>query len=277
MHKNTNQKGQILLIVVITMIVALTVGLTVASRTVTELRLSRQNEESQRAFNAAEAGIERVLQQGGELNLEEDLGNNSFFDVSAIEYGGLQIMLNNGEDVDQDLGADVWLSDYPDFASQIQSVQLTLYWGDVEQTSCSFAAPVRPALEVVLLQGDIANPTINKYVYDTCTGRTPGVDGADDDTGGGFTVDNLPGETFGNAITTPIQVTNGIIMKVIPLYNSTKVAISAENLVGASALPTQGTVVTSTGTSGDTVRTITYYQSFPQMPIEVFPYSIISQ
>jgi len=73
MYGKNNENGQILLIVVITMIVALTVGLSIASRTVTELRLSRQNEESQRAFNAAEAGIDRVLKQGGEITLEEEL------------------------------------------------------------------------------------------------------------------------------------------------------------------------------------------------------------
>ena len=160
-----NQKGQILLIVVITMIVALTVGLSIASRTVTELRLSRQNEESQRAFNAAEAGIDRVLQQGGEITLEEQLGNNSTFAVTATEYDGSQIVLNNGEEVDQDVGADVWLSVYPDFSSQIASGRLTIYWGDEDQTNCTETSPVRPALQAVVLQGDIAAPQIVKYLF----------------------------------------------------------------------------------------------------------------
>ena len=47
-----------LLVVVLTMIVALTVGLSLASRTITNMKISKQNEESQRAFQAAEAGIE---------------------------------------------------------------------------------------------------------------------------------------------------------------------------------------------------------------------------
>lgn len=276
MYKRVNERGQILLIVVITMIVALTVGLTIASRTVTELRLSRQNEESQRAFNAAEAGIDRVLQQGGEITLEEELGNNSNFVVSATNYAGSNIILNNGQEVDQDVGADLWLSDYPDFANPITG-SLTIYWGTEDQENCSESSPVRPALEIVLLQGDIANPQISKYLYDTCSSRTTGsLDAASYETFSG--ISGLPGEVFTNRITTPISVTNGIIMKIIPLYNSTIVAVSAEDASGNPlALPSQGSVVESTGRSGEAVRQITYYQSYPQMPIEVFPYSIISQ
>lgn len=276
MYKKNKEKGQILLIVVITMIVALTVGLSIASRTVTELRLSRQNEESQRAFNAAEAGIDRVLQQGGEITLEETLGNNSTFVVSATAYDGSQILLNNGEEVDQDVGADLWLSNYPDFSGQIADGRLTIYWGDEDQTNCTEVAPVRPALQLVLLQGDIANPQIVKYLYDTCAGRTQGAtDGA---TYGTQTITGIPGYTFTNRIDTPVVITNGIIVKVIPLYNSTQVAVVAEDSSGQPiALPSQGSVVESTGSSGETIRRITYYQSYPQMPIEVFPYSIISQ
>jgi len=276
MSFRSSEKGQILLIVVITMIVALTVGLSIASRTVTELRLSKQNEESQRAFNAAEAGIDRVLKQGGEITLEEELGNNSTFLVSSAEYDGSQILLNNGEDVDQDVGADVWLSNYPDFSAQIASGRVIIYWGEEDQTNCTQAAIVRPALQISFLHGDIVNPQITKYLYDTCGGRTQGtLDGA---TFGSQTVDGIPGYTFTNTINTPIEITNGIIMKVIPLYNSARVAVVAQDLSGQPiVLPSQGSVVESTGTSGETIRRITYYQSYPQMPIEIFPYNIISQ
>ena len=112
MSFRSSEKGQILLIVVITMIVALTIGLSVASRTVTELKLSKQNEESQRAFSAAEAGIDRVLQQGGEITLSEALGNNANFSVTAQAFDGSQIFLNNGEEVDQFPPPPMWGSRY---------------------------------------------------------------------------------------------------------------------------------------------------------------------
>jgi len=276
MYQNTSQKGQILLIVVITMIVALTVGLTVASRTVTQLRLSKQNEESQRAFNAAEAGIDKVLQQGGEITLQEALGNNSNYEVTATSYEGSQILLNNGEEVDQDVGADVWLSTYPGFTDQIATANLTIYWGGVDQSNCITVDPVRPGLEVAILQGDIANPSFTKFLYDACSSRTLGA--LSGTSTGPFTVPGIPGETFLNRTTVPIGIANGIIMKVIPTFNSTKIAISAVDASGNPvALPSQGSIIESTGSSGETVRKITYYQSYPQLPLEVFPYSIISQ
>ncbi len=279
MYKKNSEKGQILLIVVITMIVALTVGLSVASRTVTELRLSKQNEESQRAFNAAEAGIDRVLQQGGTISIPETLGNNSDFIVSSEEYSGAQILLNNGEQVDQDVGADVWLSDYPDFANQIGSRKLTIYWGDNDQVNCSASNPVRPALEVVILHRDITDLSVTKYIYDTCSDPVRISGTLDLSNYGSYTdISGLPGEIFRNKIRNPIIINNGIIMKIIPLYNSTTVAIIAEEVPGyTQSLPSQGSVIESTGTSGETVRRITYYQSYPQLPIEVFPYNIISQ
>jgi len=56
-----NQKGQALLIVVLVMVVALTVGLSIASKTIISLRTSTEEANSQKALAAAEAGIEQAL------------------------------------------------------------------------------------------------------------------------------------------------------------------------------------------------------------------------
>ena len=55
------ERGQALLIVLLVMTVALTVGLSVATRTIVNVRITTQEEQSQRAFSAAEAGIEETL------------------------------------------------------------------------------------------------------------------------------------------------------------------------------------------------------------------------
>ena len=59
-----NQRGQALLIVVLVMAVALTIGLAVVSRSITDIKISRQEEESARVFSVAEAGIEEALKLG---------------------------------------------------------------------------------------------------------------------------------------------------------------------------------------------------------------------
>jgi hypothetical protein len=69
-------------------------------------------------------------------------------------------------------------------------------------------------------------------------------------------------------------------MKVIPIFNSSIVGFQTQDTADPAdpySFPAQGSVVTSTGTSGDTVRKVVYYQSFPQLPLEIFPYSLLSQ
>lgn len=55
------KSGQILVVVLLVVVVALAVGLSVASRNLTNLKTSTQAEQSQRAFTAAEGGVENTL------------------------------------------------------------------------------------------------------------------------------------------------------------------------------------------------------------------------
>lgn len=65
LHTRSRQgeAGQIALIVLLLMAVVLTVGLSIASRTVMDVSLSRQEEEGSMTFQAAESGIENALNQ----------------------------------------------------------------------------------------------------------------------------------------------------------------------------------------------------------------------
>ena len=259
------QAGQMLLVVVLVMIVALTVGLSVVSRTITNLRLSKQNEQSQLAFQAAEAGIEQALQSNQGSPNALSFANNASYTSSITNPQGKNFLINEGDTVTQDEGGDVWLSQYPGFTSQVSGA-ITVYWSTDDQTSCVSGAgsATRPAIEVIVLSGSTTNPTLNKYLYDNCA-RIPGA--VTNSPAGGVFQDT----TF-NYKTASINVTQGIIMKVIPIYASSKIGISS-----SVDLPTQGTVIDSTGISGETVRKVRYFSSYPQIPLEVFPYSIISQ
>ncbi len=55
------ERGQILILVLLVVVVSLAVGLSVASRNISNLKTSTQAEQSQRAFTAAEGGVEDVL------------------------------------------------------------------------------------------------------------------------------------------------------------------------------------------------------------------------
>lgn len=69
--RGSSQSGQIAVIILLLMVVMLTIGLSLASRTTEELFLSNQGSESTRVFNAAESGIEEALS----TNIEEEVGN----------------------------------------------------------------------------------------------------------------------------------------------------------------------------------------------------------
>jgi hypothetical protein len=280
--KYGKQSGQILLIVVLTMVVALTVGLSIASRVVTELKLSKQNEQSQRAFQAAEAGIEQAL-TNGPGTVTHPLGNNASFKTTLVDDTGSTLILNNSQEVDQDVGADVWLSNYPNYEAPMgggAGVSVKMYWGSSNQDSCASSAGenAAAAIEIAVLVGTASNPGIQKYVYEApvsgCSTRTQGANTTA--VNGSYTLLTASGDnvTFSNAVTLPL-ITNGLIMKVIPLYNSTIVGFQVQT--SGVLFPSQGSIITSTGTSGDTSRKVVYYQSYPQLPLELFPYSILSQ
>lgn len=265
-----------LFVVVLTMVVALTVGLSVVSRSVTNLRISRQNEESQRAFQAAEAGIEQILQSSpgcipGATCSSLSFQNNSSYTTSVSYPRGTSFLLNGEDLVDQDSGIDVWLSEHPDFNNQV-SGSITIYWSTDNQTSCtntggvSGPASVKSAIEVIILTGNRLNPGLNKYVIEAngCTRIASALAAS----GGGIP----PGTTVNFNSSATIGLVSGLVMKIIPIFNSTKIAITS-----TAELPDQGTIVTSTGKSGQTVRKIQYFSSFPQVPPEAFPYVLISQ
>lgn len=290
-YRRNLEKGQVLLIVVLTMVVALTVGLSVASRVSTELRISKQNEESQRAFQAAEAGIQQSLRNQQPNTGDVNLGNSASFNSGFKAEAGKTILVNSGIEVDQDTGADVWLSQYnSNPASNFGEPRLTgsanIYWGKVgtaseTQDQCTSSSggsspdpKVAPAIEVVVLQQPTSGLSIQKFVYDAnCSGRLPGAIAAEV---GPHTV-NIGGVArqflYKSPASNLIAYNKGLVMKVIPIFNSTEIAV----VDTSNDFPTQGNVIESTGTSGDTVRKIKYYTSLPQLPIEVFPYSILSQ
>ena len=154
------------------------------------------------------------------------------------------------------------------------TVNATIYWGSPSQSSClsSSGDLAVPALEVVLLQGSVSTPSIQKYIFEGAACNR--ITGASSGTPGTFTVKDIQ---FSNSAS--LSFANGLIMKVIPIFNSSLVGFQVQSPPSpqGTIFPAQGSKITSTGNSGDTVRKVEYYKSYPQMPLEVFPYSLLSQ
>lgn len=257
------QRGQMLLIVVLIMVIALTVGLGVISRTVTTLRTTKESESSQRAFSAAEAGIEKILNSNNSSVPTTNLSNGSSFSASSDSISGAFVPVNNLAPVIQDEGADVWLSSYPDYTTPFNG-SVKIYWG-ASGGSCDPTNPTTAALEVVIISGSKASPTLTHVNLDGCATRRAANNFTQPSAGG-----TVNGTTFSYSYTQ--AVTNGLIMRVIPLYAPTIVGVSG---VGAN-LPSQGQSVSATGNYAGTARKITVFKGYPTLPVEFFSYLFFS-
>src|SRR3990167_1701920 len=62
-YLKTNQSGQVLVIFLLVLVIGLALVLSIASRTVTDIRQTTTSDESNRAYFAAESGIEDALKK----------------------------------------------------------------------------------------------------------------------------------------------------------------------------------------------------------------------
>ncbi len=269
------QRGQVLIISLLVLVVALTVGLSVAVRSITTTRMTAAEDSSQRAFSAAEAGIERALTAtAGQTITGSFVSNNSSYSTSASELSGDEILVANGAFINKDDAVDVWLSDYPDYTNPWSPggpSNLAIYWGDLTDIcNQSELSNSMAAIEVILLSGTAATPTIDHFAFDPCPARASVNNFCPNNTGcpvmGGSAT--VAGKNFANSVTIPI--TSGLLARIVPLYARTYVGVSG------TGLPPQGTVITSTGNSGGTQRKIVSFRGYSKPPIELYPFLIFS-
>ncbi len=262
------QEGQILLIVVLVMVTALTVSLSVAARSITNIRTSQDAASSEKAFSAAEAGIEKAL-----TNSQSSTGtfvNNTSYKTTVATVAGREFPLNNGAPVLKDAAADVWLSTYPTYATPWTG-DLTFYWGTASDVcNQNEAVNTLAALEIIVLSGTTANPQIQQYGVDPCSGRSLNNKFQYIAPGGG----TIAGRAYQFRKT--IAINNGLYTRVIPLYAPAMIAVKGCNFANTNCntLPSQGSVIQSVGVSSNTKRKIITYRYYPQLPAELFQYNL---
>ncbi len=260
----SNQAGQALLVVVLVMIIALTVGLSLISRSITSIKTSTEEANSQKALSAAEAGVEQSIKSNSAIG-NPSFGSDTKFQTSVTKVLGTSFLLNGGDIIQRDDSADVWLSDYSTESAKLYlnpvSANVTVNFG-TSSNLCN-----NPAIEIDVVSGGKANPILNKYSYDGCVSRRAANHFSAPAGGAGNIID---GVSFVSK-TPSISVNFGLFLRITPIYADSKIGISS-----SVALPAQGSIITSTGTTGTATRKITVYQGFPKIPAEFFPYSLFS-
>jgi hypothetical protein len=282
LRRTSSEDGQALLIVVLVMVIALTVTLSLVSRSIVNLKTSVEQTNSQKALAAAEAGVEQAIKNNaniGQTGAPSTIGGAKYSAKIEAVQDSNGFLVNGGNIITKNEGAYIWLSKYdssapwshPSWPSDSGSGSVYVYWGDTTGDDKN------AALEIVVIQGpDKDNAQIVRYAFDPYSVRATGNNFNNNVNPGTYTIN---GRTFRYRVS--IVISGGLLMRVNPIYASTYVAIKKVS-ASDTALPDQGQMIISSGctpdcnTSGNVQRKITVFQGYPIIPAELFPYSLLS-
>ncbi len=260
LNNKKNQAGQAVLIVLLSLSVVLVVVMFILSRSITDISLSSKEEDSMRAFSAAEAGIERVLVTGSDTG-SMTIGDATFSaDVSEFAQGVNKVVypisLKSGEI------ATFWFT-RPSDPTVFSGNQMKICWADDNATD-------NPALEVTVYYKVGAEYRVYRKMLDPVAARTQNnvVPGNNCDINGELFEYNNTVDLTG---LTSLQFATAKL-----LYNTAtghKVGIDVS--ATASLLPSQGAKILSDGQFGNANRRVEVYQLHPVAP-PIFANAIFS-
>jgi len=228
------ESGQALVIILLVMAVGLTVALSIVSRSVTDIRISREQEESARAFSVAEAGIEESLRAGAATTVELEGVRAEVIETG--QGGGTEFVFEKV--VDEGDTQTVWLVNHVngELGTNFYSGTITVYWGNEGQAGDQDGTP---ALEASIIY-DSGGYKVARYAFDPNSSRTI-TNKFDSALVGSSTVDNqtLPFK----AEVVPLPAGNLYALRLRLLYNSSPQVLAVS---GSAAFPTQGKCYEST-------------------------------
>lgn len=278
--KASAYKGQVLLITVLVLSIAVTIALSLIGRSVSDVSMSRNLEESARAFSAAEAGIEEALR----TNIQQT--NNSYTPgagyASNITIIGDSTGVYTLSTITVGQADTVWLVEHN--ATNGIDFPPSYYYPNATIDICWSHATPTPALEIAMYYKSGANYLVSRGAYDPDASLRPSnhfstVTDYDNVSEGCGAMKNVYRHTV--TIPTGVGITP-LFMRIRPYYGNATVTIAP---LGGSKLPKQGVEVTSIGctqitpsgcTEGGVTRKIVVRRQYPG-PSTIFDYSLYSQ
>lgn len=277
------QKGQAALIALLVLIIATTVGLSLIARSTTDLSITRNVEESSRAFSAAEAGVERALRSGADVSSPSDNTLHTSYNAKVKTIAAVanapytlpnKTLPGNTETI--------WLTTHTGNAIDVAS---PVYKNPSVDVCWSGGSP-SPALVATILYKSGSDYRVAKAAYDPEAIGNPGTGRAND-------------PATGNRFSAPVAISDGscggasykatitfasfdpvinpasdvlIALRLRPVYNSTQLTV-----VPTADLPNQGKQIESIGTTDSGVnRKIAVYQQY-KSPATIFDAAIYSE
>lgn len=294
-----NQKGQILIIFLLVLVIGLAITLSIASRTVTDVRQTTTSDESNRAYFAAEAGVERALKElndnvsfsTGTTPIVSDFSsvNNSRASTSVglLQPTGTQVFAYPGEVAKDDVAQVSLITNFNDLGSAGlgHNESLEVYWGKETATDPT----AYPALEFILVTRNTFNGVwdVKKWTFDPNSARRSGNNFCDPGfsnpssmmTNTNVSIDYrfLVTINFATAQCNSDRITDSndkpILARIKMLYNPGQVGVRRG---GGLQLPSQGSQIQSTGfTDSGVARKLTVDRLHSTLP-SLFDYALFN-
>jgi type II secretory pathway pseudopilin PulG len=290
LNKNS---GQALLVVLISLAAIVTVVLSIVSRSVSGVRSTTKEEESTRAFSAAEAGVEKALISGttGSIASEPNELDNAAYQANVTNYAQGSTSFIYPKDLASGDTATVWFVSHdgngdlacnPSTLPCFTGTQMRICWG----TNGAIGATT-PAVEVSILY----DPTSNKNYNDLAVARAAfdpnGARRAQNSftaAGGSCTIGSTTFPFSATIVFNSLGIPaasynsqNGLQLTTVRmLYNTTQDEPFAVDVSGSGGLlPGQGRRVESTGQSGEASRKVQVYTTNGELP-SVFQSAVFS-
>ena len=294
--ENSSISGQALLLVLLVLAVVLTLVLSVVSRSITDVSLTTRDEESLRAFSAAEAGVERMIVGGGGSGV---LNDESSYE-GVIGYGRGTKSLNFPE-IESGESITIWFVEHDEVTGNLTcddvdndgidddcygGWEFNVCWGNNDSTTA-------PAIEVSYyydtnngnpssaLTGDFSGVKVARAAYDSLSRDNSfskpaetACDPIDNVTYKFRTGDDSITTHLGDALASCTGIPGCLLFaKVKMFYNDVPHGVG---VIVDEPLPSQGRSIESTGSSGDATAKIKAFQSYNE-PLDIFESALFSK
>lgn len=302
-YARNSQSGQILIIFLLILVVGLAITLSIASRTVTDVRQTTTSDESNRAYFAAEAGVENALKkiEDGSLVPSSTPDTTAGVDLTAVNRSQADVSVVS-------LSVDTGTAfEFPNAIAKDDVAQLSLINTFNDITTAGGAAPsilrsnglriywdTGAAVEVSVITCNGATPcgaspnfNIYKWTFDGNAARA----GANGFCNSAVTVNpaailttegtnrqfgysaafNFTGAQCLNNDAFPAGSDNPVMARIRILYSGPS-RVAAIPTVAGTTLPDQGSKITSIGvTPSGVTRKLTVTRLYPALPA-IFDY-----
>jgi hypothetical protein len=265
--------GQIVVFVLLIMLLGLTVGLSITSRTLSDLKQSNITDQSARAFSAAEAGIEQALRQ----DLSGLVGSNNQITIGSQNLGNYTVSQNTTSSYtpDSPIAANdvisINLDSNPAGSGWNTAGQLLINWSkstEVYGSDCAAEPPNYAALELSFYTRDGSTYGVTRMAFNPSCGSSLSTTNYFSSSNTGDTIG--PTTYISKVTVTPPTYTR--LLRIKPIYQNASLAIQPTN---GAQLPAQAYTVTATGVVGDTQRLVQVTRTIGSLP-SIFDYVLFS-